>query len=111
MPDLVTALRVYDRSEALIARSLLDSEGIVAFVAGLDLLTTMPDLTFAAEGYRVQVRDADLIQACEILTLGRAKIETRRGGEDWFGTILSLALTIGLGAPVPLVRRAAEDEA
>lgn len=68
MPDLVVAAIFLDRAEALIARGLLESEGLLAVVPEFDQLGAMPYLVHAEGGYRVLVRDADEVQAKAILS-------------------------------------------
>ncbi|MGE0045080.1 MAG: DUF2007 domain-containing protein [Hyphomonadaceae bacterium] len=67
MADLVVAATFLDRAEALIARGLLESEGLFAVVPEFDQLGVMPYLIHAEGGYRVLVRDADEAKAKAIL--------------------------------------------
>jgi hypothetical protein len=104
--SLVTVARVFDRSDALILRSVLESEGLIAFVAEYDLLTVLPHLTFAVGGYRLQVPAEDEAGAREILRLARTEaarvpqmLELR---VDWYLLLLSLAITVIFAAPLPL---------
>lgn len=67
MTDLVVVAQFQEVSEALIARSLLESEGLLAFVPEREALGALPHLMFGQGGYRLQVRREDLDQALAIL--------------------------------------------
>ncbi|MGE0830653.1 MAG: hypothetical protein AB7O04_15055 [Hyphomonadaceae bacterium] len=67
MTDLVVIAQFQDRAEALIARALLESEGLMAFVPESEALGALPNLLFGEGGYRVQVRTEDRVAALEIL--------------------------------------------
>jgi hypothetical protein len=67
MSDLVPVAMFAVRPEALVARSLLESEGLYAFVPDLNILGADFDPAFSAGGYRVLVRADDLEQARAIL--------------------------------------------
>ena len=67
MADLVTIAIFVDRSEALIARSLLESEGIPTLAPEDNVLSTLPHIIHAQAGYRLMVRDEDAARAMEIL--------------------------------------------
>jgi hypothetical protein len=67
MTDLVIAARFVGHAEALIARSLLEAEGVFAFAPDLHALSadTLPG--FMQSGYRLMVRPEDLEKAQGIL--------------------------------------------
>ncbi|MBI1186375.1 MAG: hypothetical protein GC206_03460 [Alphaproteobacteria bacterium] len=67
MTDLVVIARFRDAPEAHIARSLLESEGLLAFVAESEALGALPHLIFGQGGYRLQVPEEDAQQALDIL--------------------------------------------
>ncbi|NWG52796.1 MAG: DUF2007 domain-containing protein [Hydrogenophilaceae bacterium] len=67
MSDLVVIARFRDGPEAHIARSLLESEGLMAFVAETEALGALPHLIFGQGGYRLQVASEDVDAALAIL--------------------------------------------
>jgi Putative prokaryotic signal transducing protein len=67
MSDLVAVACFAFRPEALVARALLESEGLYAFVPDLNILGADFDPAFSAGGYRVLVRDDQLERARDIL--------------------------------------------
>lgn len=67
MTDLVVVAQFQNHAEALIARSLLESEGLLAFVAEHEALSALPHLIFGQGGYRLQVPVDDLETARAIL--------------------------------------------
>ncbi len=76
MTKMVQLARFVDRSEAVIARGLLESEGIVAIIPDLDTLGVAPHLVFAVDGYRVLVSEGQLDEARALLA------EIRRAAEE-----------------------------
>ncbi len=67
MSDLIPVAMFGARPEALVARSLLESEGLFAFVPDLNILGADFDPAFSAGGYRVLVREEDVANARAIL--------------------------------------------
>ena len=67
MTDLVPVALFSSRPEALVARSLLESEGLYAFTPDLNILGADFDPAMSAGGYRVLVRDDQLERAKAIL--------------------------------------------
>src|SRR5262245_28848183 len=67
MADLVVAARFIERSEALIARSLLESEGVFAFAPDLHALSADNNPGFMESGYRLMVERDQLETALSIL--------------------------------------------
>ncbi len=67
MADLVTIATYVQRAEAMVARSLLESEGMRALVPEEHVMSTMPHLVHAGGGYRLMVRDRDAERAKELL--------------------------------------------
>lgn len=67
MSDLVSVGCFAMRPEALVARALLESEGLYAFVPDLNIMGADFDPAFSLGGYRVLVRGEDLEQAKAIL--------------------------------------------
>ena len=56
MAELVTVARFIDRAEAMIARSLLQSEGLSVVMPEENVLSTLPHLILGVGGYRLMVR-------------------------------------------------------
>lgn len=71
MAKMVQLARFVDRSEAIIARGLLEACGIVAVIPDIDTLGVAPHLVFAVDGYRVLVSERDLEAAREVLRQAR----------------------------------------
>jgi hypothetical protein len=67
MADLVIAARFVEHAEALIARSLLESEGVFAFAPDLHALSAETLPGFMEGGYRLMVRPEELEKAQGIL--------------------------------------------
>lgn len=67
MADLVTIATFVDRSELLIARSLLESEGLKVLAPDEHVLATLPHIIHAQPGYRLMVRVEDSRRAQQIL--------------------------------------------
>ena len=67
MADLVTVATFLQRAEAMVARSLLESEDIQALVPEEHVMSTMPHLVHAGGGYRLMVRERDAARATELL--------------------------------------------
>ena len=67
MADLVLIAEFIDRSEAIIARALLESEGVKAFLPEDNVMSTMPQLIHAGGGYRLMVRAQDAELAKRVL--------------------------------------------
>jgi len=67
MPDLVTIATFIDRAEAIIARSLLEAEGLFPLIPEAHTLSVLPHLIHAEGGYRLQVREEDAETARGIL--------------------------------------------
>jgi hypothetical protein len=64
---MVTIKRFHDTMTAHIARSILQEEGIDAFIADENLANADPPIVFASGGVRIQVPDEDAERAWEIL--------------------------------------------
>jgi hypothetical protein len=67
MADLVVVARFSSRSEALIAQSLLRSEGIETFMPDFNVLMADFDPSFMESGWRLMVTEADAVTAQDIL--------------------------------------------
>lgn len=67
MADLVIAVRYINASEAFVARSVLQSEGIFALVPEEHTGAAMPHIIMGDGGYRLLVREQDLERVLAIL--------------------------------------------
>ena len=67
MADLVVVARFASRPEALIAQSLLRSEGFEAFMPDFNVLMAEFDPSFMASGWRLMVSEKDVKAAAAIL--------------------------------------------
>jgi hypothetical protein len=67
MADLVVVARFSSRPEALIAQSLLRSEGVEAFMPDLNVLMADFDPSFMQSGWRLMVTENDAATAENIL--------------------------------------------
>jgi hypothetical protein len=67
MAKMVELAKFVDRSEAIIARGLLESEDIVAVIPDMDTLGVAPHLVFATGGYRLLVSEHQLDDARALL--------------------------------------------
>lgn len=67
MSDLVVIARFSAKPEAMIARSLLESEGLYAFAPDFNILGAEFDPALTSTGYRLMVREEDEAQARDIL--------------------------------------------
>lgn len=67
MADLVLAARFLSAPEAMIARALLESEGVMALAPDEHALSALPHVILGDGGYRLMVREQDLDRALEIL--------------------------------------------
>lgn len=67
MADLVVVARFASRPEALIAQSLLRSEGVEALMPEFNVLMAEFDPSFMASGWRLMVADHDAERAAAIL--------------------------------------------
>jgi hypothetical protein len=67
MADLVVVARFSSRPEALIAQSLLRSEGVETFMPDFNVLMANFDPSFMQSGWRLMVTAQDAAQAVDIL--------------------------------------------
>lgn len=67
MADLIVVARFASRSEALIAQSLLRSEGVEALMPEFNVLMADFDPSFMQSGWRLMVADRDAAKAAAIL--------------------------------------------
>jgi hypothetical protein len=67
MADLVVVARFSSRPEALIAQSLLRSEGVETFMPDFNVLMADFDPSFMQSGWRLMVVEQDAAKAAEIL--------------------------------------------
>lgn len=67
MADLVVIARFASRPEALIAQSLLRSEGVDVFMPDFNVLMAEFDPSFMASGWRLMVAEHDAAKAAGIL--------------------------------------------
>ncbi len=67
MSALVILARFASRPEALIAQSLLSSEGVESFMPDFNVLMAEFDPSMMESGWRLMVRSEDLLQAEAIL--------------------------------------------
>ncbi|HVZ99844.1 MAG TPA: DUF2007 domain-containing protein [Caulobacterales bacterium] len=65
--DLVVAARFIQRSEALIANSLLEAEGVYTLMPDLNVLSIEPGFAFTQSGFRIMVRADQAERARAIL--------------------------------------------
>ena len=72
MADLVLVAELIDRSELLVARGLLESEGISALAPDDNVMAAMPQLIHAGGGYRLMVPAQDAERAKRVLREARA---------------------------------------
>jgi hypothetical protein len=70
----------YDRTEALIARSVISDAGMLALIPNEDVLRMLPRYTMAFGGYRLLVSEHDLEEAVAVLR--EAVANPLRGGRD-----------------------------
>lgn len=78
MADLVVVARFASRPEALIAQSLLHSEGVETFMPDFNVLMAEFDPSFMASGWRLMVTERDASKAAEILR--DAELASRESG-------------------------------
>ena len=69
----------FDRTEAFVARSVIEAEGMLAFLHNEDWLRLYPQYVGPFGGYRLMVSDVDLEDAVAILI--EAKLNPLRDGE------------------------------
>ena len=67
MADLVVVARFSSRPEALIAQSLLRSEGVETFMPDFNVLMADFDPSFMQSGWRLMVTEHDAAKAAAIL--------------------------------------------
>ena len=67
MAQLITIYTSKNISETYIVRSVLEQEGIPAFIKGELVTQTAPYLTGASNGMQLQVSERDIIKAVELL--------------------------------------------
>ena len=67
MADLVVVARFSSRPEALIAQSLLRSEGVETFMPDFNVLMADFDPSFMQSGWRLMVTEDDAAKASDIL--------------------------------------------
>jgi hypothetical protein len=67
MADLIVVARFSSRPEALIAQSLLRSEGVETFMPDFNVLMADFDPSFMASGWRLMVTEGDAAKAANIL--------------------------------------------
>jgi hypothetical protein len=67
MPDLVTIARFASRPEAVVAQSLLRSEGIETLMPDFNVLMADFDPSMMEAGWRLMVREEDAHDARDIL--------------------------------------------
>jgi hypothetical protein len=97
----------YDQSEAMIAKSVLDSAGVYCFLEGVALAQVRPDLMFALGGMRLMVRVEDVDAAVKELREALAAPAETDEEMDVVRApvILPLLLTLALGVPLPMLWR------
>ena len=67
MADLVVVARFASRPEALIAQSLLRSEGVETFMPDFNVLMADFDPSFMSSGWRLMATEQDAAKASDIL--------------------------------------------
>ena len=67
MADLVVVARFSSRPEALIAQSLLRSEGVETFMPDFNVLMADFDPSFMSSGWRLMVTEQEAVKATDIL--------------------------------------------
>ena len=78
MADLVVVARFSSRPEALIAQSLLRSEGVEVFMPDFNVLMAEFDPSFMQSGWRLMVTEQDVERAADILREAQVASDTRR---------------------------------
>ena len=76
MADLVVVARFSSRPEALIAQSLLRSEGVETFMPDFNVLMADFDPSFMQSGWRLMVSKQDAEAAAQILHEAQLDRET-----------------------------------
>jgi len=79
MPDLVVVARFVQRSEALVANSLLEAEGISTLMPDFNVLSAEPGFVFGQSGFRIMV-SADKVHLARAI-LRDAQMEVGLEGE------------------------------
>ncbi|MES1199106.1 MAG: DUF2007 domain-containing protein [Pseudomonadota bacterium] len=80
MADLVVIARFVQRSEALIASSLLTSEGIQNLMPDLNVLSIEPGFAFTQSGFRIMVSADKQNEARAVLR--EAQLQAALADED-----------------------------
>jgi hypothetical protein len=97
----------YERSEAYVARSLLEGTGMLVILHNDGWIRTLPYLVGALGGYRLMVPDFELEDAVTLLT--EAKLNPLQEGEwlevrgGWWDRIMSFLVGYAIrGVPVSI---------
>jgi hypothetical protein len=77
MADLVVVARFSSRPEALIAQSLLRSEGVEAFMPDFNVLMAEFDPSFMESGWRLMVTENDAAKAADILRAAQVGVDDK----------------------------------
>jgi hypothetical protein len=75
MADLIVVARFSSRPEALIAQSLLRSEGVETFMPDFNVLMAEFDPSFMESGWRLMVTEQDATNALAILRDAQMPVE------------------------------------
>src|SRR5688572_28441771 len=103
----------WDRSEALIARGVLQQAGFYAVITNLEWLSNQSHFIGAHGGYELAVPEAECDEAVAVLRA--AMVEQPADGEvlevtgDFLDRVLSFALGLLSNVPTPLRRRVWRD--
>lgn len=98
---MITVGVFYDRSQALVAKSLLEAHGIFVVLPDWYHMTNAWHLTFALQGIRLCVMDCDEQAAIELLRLpkGHHVGETR---SSLAGGLIAVLCFFAAGVPYPV---------
>lgn len=87
----------FERSEAFVARSVIEAEGMLAYLHNEDWLRFYPQYVGPLGGYRLMVSEHDLEDAVAVLT--EAQLNPLLDGEclELHGTVWNRVMSFGLG--------------
>lgn len=103
MAKLFTIYTSANISETYIVRSLLEQEGIPAFIKDELITQTAPYLTGASNGLQLQVQDKDIIKAVELLQDKGYIVPQVSAKEKFSGKILTFIAVLVVAAALVFV--------
>ncbi|MEQ8824850.1 MAG: hypothetical protein RIC14_10795 [Filomicrobium sp.] len=109
MAKLVTVWVFYDRSEALVAKSMLEAHGIYADVPDWFLTTNAWHFTVALQGIRLNVFDRDAPVALELLKRQLPGYEEPEAEASIFSGVFAFFSFFFAGLPYPVRKRKPDD--